>query len=120
MILLVSCGQSMGDRIDIENLKVFYLEPLEKDKAIEFARYWKNQNFLGEEDQFIQLSISENGIILVKIIEKEKYHNEYLSIEVLALLSELERKLEKDVFQKSVVIIITDNTFAEIERTQSK
>lgn len=111
-----SCGQSMGDRIDIDELKVFYLEPFEKNEAVKFAKYWRDNGFLGDEPQFIQLSISENNIVQIKLIEKEKYHNQYLSIKEQALLSDLERLLEKDVFNKSVVITITDNTFAEIER----
>lgn len=106
----------MGDRVDIDELKVFYLEPFDKKEAIEFAKFWRDNGFIGNESQFIQLSISENDIIQVKIIEKEKYHDQYLSIEEQALISDLERLLEKNVFGKRVVIVITDNTFAEIER----
>jgi hypothetical protein len=106
----------MGNRVDIDELKVFYLEPFEKNEAIKFAKFWRDNGYLGNAPQFIQLSISENEIVQVKIIEKEAYHNEFLTIEEQALLSDLERLLEKNVFQKRTTIIITDNTFAEIER----
>lgn len=115
-LLLTACGQSMGDRVDIDNLKVYYLPSVPKSDAITFAKFWKENGFLGQDEQFIQLAATENGTIQVKLIEKEKYHDQYLSIEEQSLLSELERILEKEVFQKRVVILITDNTYAEIER----
>jgi hypothetical protein len=114
--IISSCGQSMGDRVDIDNLKVYYLPSVPKTDAIAFAKFWKENGFLGQDEQFIQLSITEKGMVHVKLIEKEKYHDQYLSVEEQALLSQLERMLEKEVFQKRVVILITDNTYAEIER----
>lgn len=108
----------MGDTVKTqdEKLTVFYLEKVPKDKAIKFLKYWKNNGFIGEEPQIIQLDVLEDGAIAVKLIEKSTYQQKSLSIHEQSLLQELERNLEEEVFEQEVTIIITDNTFRPIER----
>jgi hypothetical protein len=109
----------MGDTVKTEDekLTVFYLEKVPKDKAIKFLKYWKNNGFISDDPQIIQLDVLENGSFAVKIIEKSTYHEQYLSIHEESLLQELERNLEDKVFEQEVTIIITDNTFRPIERS---
>lgn len=118
LALLFSCGMPMGDTVKTqdEKLTVFYLEKVPKDKAIKFLKYWKNNGFIGEEPQVIQLDVLEDGAVAVKLIEKSTYHQESLTIHEQSLLQELERNLEEEVFEQEVTIIITDNTFRPIER----
>ncbi|PHR46209.1 MAG: hypothetical protein COA32_11690 [Fluviicola sp.] len=118
LIFLFSCGIPMGDTVKTEDekLTVFYLEEVSKDKAIKFLKYWKDNGFIGDDPQIIQLDVLEDGLIAVKLIEKSTYHKEALSIHEKSLLQELERNLEKKVFEQEVTIIITDNTFRPIER----
>nr|WP_299205875.1 hypothetical protein [uncultured Brumimicrobium sp.] len=111
--LLVGCGISMGTRIDNGNLSVFFLEAVPKDKAIAFAKYWKNEGFVGEEKQVIQLD-KIDGVIVVKLIEREMYHKNLLSITEEAMIQQLERDLKRDVFGLETQIMITDNTFRPI------
>lgn len=108
-----ACGISMGDRIDNGNLSVYFLEGVNREKAISFARYWKNKGFIGDKKQVIQLE-RENNAITVKLIERELYHNDAFTIQEEALLQDLERNLKKDVFLEEVNILITDNTFRPI------
>lgn len=107
------CGISMGDRIDNGNLSVYFLEGVNKDKAINFAKYWKNNGFVGEKKQIIQLEREEQTIV-VKLIEREMYHSDPFTINEEALLQELERELKKEIFHEEVEIMITDNTFRPI------
>lgn len=118
LVFLFSCGMPMGNTVKTEDekLTVFYLEKVPKDKAIKFLKYWKNNGFIGEEPQIIQLDVTEDGTIAVKLIEKSTYHQKSLTIHEQSLLQELERNLEKEVFEQEVTIIITDNTFRPIER----
>jgi hypothetical protein len=116
--LLLSCGMPMGDTVKTadEKVTVFYLEKVPKQKAVKFLRYWKNNGFIGEEPQVIQLDLMNDDVIAVKLIEKSMYHEKSLSIHEQSLLQELERNLETEVFNQEVSIIITDNTFRPIER----
>ena len=118
LAVLFSCGMPMGDTVKTEDEKVtvFYLEKVPKDKAIKFLKYWKNNGFIGEEPQTIQLDVLDNGMFTVKLIEKSTLHEQPLSIHEQSLLQELERNLEEEVFEQEVTIIITDNTFRPIER----
>lgn len=115
--LLYACGIPMGDRVDVdtEDLQIYYLEGVEKTVAIKFAKYWKQNGFVGDRKQVIQISREEERYIL-KLIEREMYHEESLTIDERAKLQQLERTLEGEVFNGEVEIIITDNTFRPIER----
>jgi hypothetical protein len=112
-LLLQACGISMGDRVDNGNLSVYFLEGVEKDKAISFSQFWKNKGFIGEEKQVIQLEKGEQSII-VKLIEREMYHSDAFNIQEEAMLQALERYLGKEIFHEDVEIMITDNTFRPI------
>ncbi|WP_146194087.1 hypothetical protein [Brumimicrobium oceani] len=112
-VLFHSCGISMGDRIDNGNLSVYFLEGINKEKAINFAKYWKNNGFVGERQQVIQLE-KENKRVVVKLIERELYHNDPITINEEAMLQELERTLKTEIFHQDVEIMITDNTFRPI------
>lgn len=105
----------MGDRIDSGNLSVYFLEEVNREKAINFARYWKNKGFVGEKKQVIQLE-RENKSITVKLIEREIYHKDAFTINEEAMLQELERELSKEIFHEEVNILITDNTFRPISK----
>ncbi|MFA5573677.1 MAG: hypothetical protein WC994_01345 [Brumimicrobium sp.] len=115
IFILYSCGVNMGTRIDIDNLNVFFLEGVQKEKAIAFANYWKDNGFIGERKQVIQLE-NDNNVILVKLIERDFFYDEPITIEEEMLLQNLERDLERKVFQQGVEIVITDNTFRPIEK----
>jgi hypothetical protein len=114
--LLFSCGMPMGNRVDATNLQVYYLDGVEKESAIRFARYWRDMGFIGEQQQVIQLDRDEDGLLLVKLIEREIYHDELLNIQELSLIQQLQRDLAQEVFDEPVFIVITDNTFRPIER----
>lgn len=114
-IIITSCGTPMGDQVRSKNLNVFYLDGVDKEEAVAFANYWKNNGFVGEKEQFIQLDREGNNF-QVKIIERAMYENEPLSVNDEALLHELARGLERKVFKQPVELIITDNTFRPLEK----
>lgn len=113
---LSSCGVSMGDRIDMKNLQVYYLEHITKDEAIAFAKFWKQHDFIGHEKQTIQLD-RVGGTFIIKLIEKEEFHEKALTIPEQAAIYELQRMIEEQVVGGPVEIQISDNTFRPIERT---
>lgn len=114
--LLANCGMPMGNRVDSKNLKVYYQDVVEKDKAIAFATYWRDNGFVGEKEQVIQLDRDEDGLLLVKLIEEEIYHDKKLSIIETSLIQQLERDLKAQIFDEEVLVVVTDNTFRPIER----
>lgn len=113
MLFLSSCGINMGTRIDNENLSVFFLEGVNKEKAIAFTEYWKNHGFVGERKQVIQLE-KENNVILIKLIERKEYQNDDLTITEESMIQQLERDLTRNIFEQETRIVITDNTFRPI------
>jgi hypothetical protein len=106
----------MGNRVDSKNLKVYYQDVVKKEKAIAFATYWRDNGFVGEKEQVIQLDRDEDGLLVVKLIEEEIYHEKELSIIETSLIQQLERDLKVQIFEEEVLIVITDNTFRPIER----
>ncbi len=110
-----ACGVPMGNRVDGDNLSVYYLEGIDKKTAIQFATYWQNHGFVGDRKQTIQLE-KENGEILIKLIERKGYQNDPLAISEQSQLQALSRKLEKKIFNNETRIVITDNTFRPLER----
>jgi hypothetical protein len=114
--VLSNCGMPMGNRVDSKNLKVYYQDVVEKDKAIAFATYWRDNGFVGEKEQVIQLDREEEGLLVVKLIEEQIYHEKELTIIELSLIQQLERDLKAEIFEEEVLIVITDNTFRPIER----
>jgi len=115
--IFTACGVSMGDRIDTENLQVYYLDNVTKDEAIAFTQFWKKNQLIGSEKQTIQLDRVED-IFTVKLIEKKAFHEKALSVPEQASLYELRRMIEEQVVKGAVEIQITDNTFRPIERVQ--
>lgn len=113
LFVLLSCGISMGDRIDNGNVSVYYLETISQKDAIAFARYWRDNGFVGERKQTIQLDQKDN-VIFIKLIERETYSEDPIDITEEAMLQDLERELRDKLFHKDVRIVITDNTFRPI------
>lgn len=111
-LTLSGCGASLGDRIDSKNLHVYYMDGVSAQEAIDFATYWRDEGFVGDQKQTIQLIKNEYGELLVKLIEKKEYELLNLSLEEQASLSKLARTLEKEVFTATKVRIVPcDNTF---------
>lgn len=113
LFLFTSCGVNMGTRIDKGNLSVFFMPSISQDKAILFANYWVENGFVGERKQVIQLD-KEKDVIQVKLIERENYQDDLITINEEAILQQLERELKREVFLQETEIIITDNTFRPI------
>lgn len=116
LMLVFGCGMPMGNRVDSRNLKVYYQDKVEKEKAVAFAKYWRDNGFVGEKEQVIQLDRDEHGVLVIKLIEEEIYHETELSIIETSLLQQLERDLKAELVEDQVIIVITDNTFRPIER----
>jgi hypothetical protein len=115
-LVVSSCGMPMGNRIDSKNLKVYYQDVVKKEKAIAFATYWRDNGFVGEKEQVIQLDRDEDGLLVVKLIEEDIYHENELSIIETSLIQQLERDLKAQIFYEEVLIVITDNTFRPLDR----
>lgn len=109
LLTLIACQPKMGSRVDTGNLSVFFLQGVDKEKAIAFAEYWRDNGFVGERKQTIQLD-RDGEVILVKLIENERFHEELINISEEAMLQQIERDLKRNVFQQEVEIVITDNT----------
>lgn len=105
----------MGSRVDNGNLSVYFLQEESKDDAILFAKYWKEQGYVGERKQIIQIE-EEKDVVFLKLIERKSYQEEEINITEEALLQDIERDLEKNVFHKEVEIVITDNTFRPLQK----
>ncbi|MCC5923611.1 MAG: hypothetical protein JJT77_07480 [Crocinitomicaceae bacterium] len=114
LLLVLSCAAPLGNRVDGNNLKVYYLEGVSKAMAVDFAQFWILNGFVGDKEQTIQLMMDDSKVI-VKLIEKERYQDEALEINEIALLQDLERTLMNELFDKEVRVWICDNTFRPLK-----
>lgn len=113
LFLFTSCGVDMGTRIDKGNLSVFFMPGIPQEQAVSFSNYWVDNGFVSERKQVIQLDM-DKGVIVVKLIERESYQEEPITINEEAILQQLERELKREVFSQETEIVITDNTFRPI------
>ncbi|SFT43003.1 hypothetical protein SAMN05216474_0520 [Lishizhenia tianjinensis] len=111
-LTLSACGASLGDRIDSKNLHVYYMDGVSAQEAVDFATYWRDNGFVGDQKQTIQLIRNEYKELIVKLIEDKKFEQSRLSLDEQAMLSKLARTLEKEVFTATKVRVVPcDNTF---------
>ena len=111
--LFVSCGINLGNRVDSPNLKVYYSQKVTKNQAIDFSNFWQLNGMVGNELQTIRISSIEN-VIHIQLIQNRIYNGKVIDINEISQLQELERNLEKEVFDADVSIIICNDKFEEL------
>lgn len=113
LFLLVSCGDDYGNKLESDELDVFYTDIKNEEYARNIAIYWKEHDLLGSKKQSIQLD-EQNGVLILKIIPIDKFDLNSFSFDERALLKQLQDSLQSHVKPKRLEIVIAENNFETI------
>jgi hypothetical protein len=110
---LTACGASYGNKLESDELDIFYTKIENEDFARNIAKYWKEHDFLGAKKQYLQLA-EENEVLLLKIIPTEKFNSESFTFDERAKLKELQDSLQPLVRPKRLELVIAKRNFEPI------
>ena len=105
-----SCTESYGDRIEVENLEVYYLLPVQEEDAQKLGDYFIKNNLASGERQSIQISKKKNTYVLKLILSAESEKD--ISEEAKESLKTHAKQIGNTIFDSSEVRVeITDEHF---------
>lgn len=112
-LVFTSCGANYGNKLESDELDVFYKQVENEELARKIALYWKENDFLGAKKQYLQLD-EQNEVLLLKIISTEKFNPDTFTFDERAKLRELQDSLQPLVKPKRLEIVIAKNNFETI------
>lgn len=114
LFILNSCADNYGKHVKLDNVTVYYKEPVNKNQAIALADYWINNDFNGRNPQYLQLEEVENKLIL-KLIPTDSTYLDELPYETKIMLLMLEDELNYKLFKgNNLSIHLSDSQFNKI------
>ena len=113
LLFAVSCGNDYGNKLESDEIDVFYINPEHEELARNIANYWKENDLLGSKKQSVQLD-EENDVLVLKIIPTEKYDPSSFSFDERALLKQLQDSLQSRVHPKRLEIVIANTNFETV------
>lgn len=113
LFLFVSCGNDYGNKLESDELDVFYTKIENEEFARNIAIYWKEHDLLASKKQSIQLD-EKDGVLILKVIPTEKFDASTFSFDERALLKQLQDSLQSHVQPKRLEVVISKNNFETI------
>lgn len=111
LVLLGSCRQNYGNKLESDQLDVFFAAKDDEELARKVGQYWKSKDLIGTKKQFIRLE-KKDGIYYIQLIPSTKFSIEKFSFDERSILKELQDDLQKTVFGEQMVhIVLADNQF---------
>ncbi|MBU2020214.1 MAG: hypothetical protein KJ941_11270 [Bacteroidetes bacterium] len=111
LIGLFSCQQNYGNKLESNELDLYYTRIEDENFARQVGNYWKNNNFLNDQKQSLQLDFIENTYYL-KLISKDTSSLKNMSFEERNILITLQNDLRKEIFPKhNFNLVLCDNQF---------
>lgn len=111
IIFLGSCAESADSQVSGGDFTVHFDNPDDKQLAIKLVEFWKSEDLLTGKNQDIKMVRTKTGYDLYLVSTVRKPDDE-LTFEELSAISELKKRLEKEIFRtKSVEIVIADENF---------
>jgi hypothetical protein len=109
-LLFVACSQDHGSKLESAEMDIFFTNQSDEEIARKIAVYWKENHFLGDKKQFLQLNRKGKSLEL-KLIAKEKFSVASFSFDERALLKGLQDSLQKVVEPEHLELVIADKQF---------
>jgi len=107
---VVACGTNYGNKLESEELDVYFTQIENENIAREVALYWKENQMLGSKKQYLQLD-EKDSLFLLKIIPTETFDPQSFSFDERALLKNLQDSLQFLVAPKRLEIVIAKSNF---------
>jgi hypothetical protein len=96
-LTITGCSNNFGNRLEGENLAVFYVDKKDKELATKLAFFWKDNGLIGSEPQNVRY-FSSGKRHFVQLIPSDKFDSRLFSFDERKLLMELQKDLDSAVF----------------------
>lgn len=110
IFILNACSVDYGNKLESDELDIFFKNQKDESLAKEIALYWKNHDLLGNKKQFLQLD-HVDGIYQLKLIPTDKFDPKSFTFDERALLKQLQDSLQFIVAPKRLELVIANNNF---------
>jgi len=115
LALLSSCSKGYGEKIENENVIVFYLDKAHKKEAQKLLDFWVEEQFNSDKKQYLRLLGDAKNNYSVQLIASPNFDPKTISFEEIKLFTELKYRLDTEVFKpQTCKIVICDGTFRPI------
>lgn len=112
-LVSAACGGSYGNKLESEELDVFYTKIQFEEDARKIALYWKEHALLGTQKQYLQLD-EHHGVYHLKLVSTDNFDPTTFSFDERALLKSLQDSLQAVVAPKRLEIVIAKNNFETV------
>ena len=113
LLILTACSSNTENRVNGDNLTVYFPNVKNQNLAEKVAVYWKNNDLITGANQDLQLINTEKGYQL-NLIQSDLFKDEPINFEDQKLLSILRDSLENKIFNTNFTIAICNNKFVPI------
>ena len=111
VLVLFSCQQDYGNKLESNELDVYFTRAKDEAKAREIGRYWKEEGFLSTTKQSIQLDYQGDSYIL-KLIAKDTNELKNISFDERNTLLQLQNAIQKKIFPtENFQLVLCNPTF---------
>lgn len=113
IVLLTACSGDYGHKVVGDNLTVYFTDRNDEKLAEDIAIFWKENQLIATGKQDLQLVRLKEKIEL-RIIANVPENVKNMSFEERKLLGELERKMQVEIREKSLQLVICNDKFEPI------
>ncbi len=113
LISLTACSSNTENRVNGDNLTVYFPDASNEQFAEKVAIYWKDNDLITGVNQDLQLINTKEGYQL-NLIQSDAFKNEQVKFEDQKLLSILKDSLENKIFNANLIIAVCNNKFEPI------
>lgn len=110
VLLSSSCNQNYGNKLESDELDIYYVHSRDESLAKNIGLYWKAKGFLGDKKQYLRLDRAENTPTLQLVVSTKEYASG-LSFDERKLLLDLQDSLRELRNAKNLEIELCDNNF---------
>ena len=112
-LALAACSKGYGNKLEGENLNIYFEFKEDEKLANELGRFWKKKDLLGSRKQNIRLTKNDEAYLVMLIATENDFQPQGMGFADHKLLFDLQSQLNKIVFKEtmSCEIVICDGTF---------
>ena len=112
ILLFQSCSKGYGHKLTAKNLNVYFELKDQEEKANALGKFWQSKELVGDREQNIKLSKSNDSYYIHLILSNE-FKDQELTFNERKLLLELQKELDSTIFKgdHGCQIFICDNEF---------
>lgn len=108
LFISVSCTQGHGNKLESDQLDIYFEFREDEKLAAALGKFWKDQELIGEKKQTLRLT-KDDRVYLLQLIANDPKEVSNMPFQELKLLLELQKQLNETVFEKSTCEIVLCN-----------